>query len=566
MGRWCACAARFLAALLVFVVGGWISLAGGAVQACSCAPLDPLSAVDAAEIVFTASATEARDPDTQFRTLTFDVDTVVKGEVPPSFEIAACMTDGCGPYYARTGDRHVVYVSRWQGRLGLMGCATLVTADEFERLVGASRSTSPEGSIAAVGSGRLGLADLVAVDAEGRPVGYASVGASGTVAHCAGTTSAIIVGVEPDGGVHLVDLAQLEISDSWQLSTGPHWPSNAHCTKGARRVVVTGGSGHEAAPTSLVSIDVEAGEVVESERARIAHVIMHPAEVLLLLPADPGSPIEVLDVGNLTAVAEVLLPPNVSIVHGTLSPDGSQLALLATIDGSTAEYDTGGTDVLVLDVVDGIPIGEPVEIVHVSDSTGTRWPDPDGPPTSEPDPEAPGALRRIDWLDDGTWVIDEFAPAGHRVHVVDGGVMRRDPHLERCGTDRVSSSAGLLCRLDGDVAYLDVDGQLHARDVAHNNGEAIGSLAALIEPPSFDPAFPPPRRLDLTPIEQVAYDTNAAASAMSELLESDRRAFEDSQRFGSDRRLASRLGVLFISVGLVGAVGWFLWSFRPNRS
>ena len=41
---------------------------------------------------------------------------------------------------------------------------------------------------------------------------------------------------------------------------------------------------------------------------------MHPADVLLLLPAYPGSPIEVLDVGELTAVAEVLLPPTVSIV------------------------------------------------------------------------------------------------------------------------------------------------------------------------------------------------------------------------------------------------------------
>lgn len=564
MGRRRARAARAFAVFLVVVAGGCISLDGGAVRACSCGPVDPLSLVDDAEIVFTGSAIDTRDPETQFRTLTFEVDTVVKGEVPESFEIAAGATEGCGPDYAGAGQRHVVYMTRWQGRLGLTACAPLVSAAAFERLVGATRSAEGDSPIAAVGSGRLGLEDLVALDADGRPLGYVSIGASGRVAHCAGTTSAVIVDLETDGGVHLVDLGQFVISDSWKLSESPTWPVEVHCMQGARTIVVTGGSGHEAAPTSIASIDVESGEVVEIERARIAHTVVDPDGALFLLPIDPGDPIEVLDVGDLTTVAEVRVPPDISVVHGTLSPDGSQLALLVTIDGATAEYDTGGTDVLVLDVVDGEPVGEPVEIVHVSDSTGTRWPEPDGPPSSEPDPDAPGALRRIDWLGDGTWVIDEFAPAAHRVHVINDGVMHRDPHLERCGTDRVTTSAGLLCLFDGDVAHLD-DGDLHPRDVARDNGEAIGSLASLIEPPSFNAAFPTQRQLSLTPIEQVGYDTGPAAAAMSELLNSDRHEFEDLQRSGSDRRWANRLGIYLVVAGLVGAVGWIAWSSRPNR-
>lgn len=128
-------------ALVALVTFGWIGLRAGEASACTCGPGDPLEPVDDVDVVFLASATEQLDPESSFPMLTFQVDTVVEGEVPRSFEMSAGATTGCGPAYAQRGARHVVYIYRSQDGLGLLPCAPLVRAGDFVQLAGSGGLT-----------------------------------------------------------------------------------------------------------------------------------------------------------------------------------------------------------------------------------------------------------------------------------------------------------------------------------------------------------------------------------------------------------------------------------------
>ena len=247
--------------------------------------------------------------------------------------------------------------------------------------------------------GTYGSSDVAVLDGAGRTIGRSHLGlAGGAVAHCAGT-SLTVVPTDQSMPMSIVDLATMTVVEQRPLRSGfvSVTGDGVECFDGGRLVVSSTGYGPNEGSIVVAASSSEDGVPSDVRRTLdgVSRAVIHPAGTVMLLPTSVDDPLRVLGAEDLEPLdVDVALPAGASTIDGALSPDGSRLAgLLATLSGQAVQWDTGATHVIVLDVVDGTPVSDGIEVLAlIEHGDGIE--------------SASGAAKWIRWADADTWFIE----------------------------------------------------------------------------------------------------------------------------------------------------------------
>lgn len=566
MGRTSRKLAVLAASLIAVPV---VSMIGAStVSACSCVAVDPLDAVAKAEIVFTGTAVS--NDGTEYEPVwTFEVDGVIKGEVSPVEVVTGeDWGIGCGTDFSRFNHSIVVYAAANGDRLQAIGCMPTPTADAFADQLAAVSEPAGSGPPAAVMVGTYGSSDIAVLDAAGRTIGRHHLGLAGrAVAHCAGTSLAAVISTDRSKPLSIVDLESMAVVEQRPLRSGyvSVTGDRVECFDGGRLVVASAGYGPNEGSVVVAASSSRDASPAEVRRTLegVSRAVIHPAGTVLLLPTTIGDPLRVLDAESLELTEiEVRLPDGASTLDGDLSPDGSRLAVLATLSGQPVQWGTGATHVIVLDVVDGIPISDGVEVVPLNDA-------------SDDIERSNDAAKWIRWVDADTWFIESETASTKKGQFVrtdgstllastdigwgwglvplDGGVLRvRNGGLEIVGRDGVA--------VDGDPAppsdYVDRILAIDALVGAPTFGVPMMTTDALaikaVEPVEVSETPPPPESSTLAPEEPAtALDSSGQDPTAAE---PEQAVTSASNGGGRDPWPALRGAGLLVGALLIGGV------------
>lgn len=476
--------ARLLVALGVTLVAVTVIAALGAstARACSCASIDPVDAVGMADVVFTGSAVSTDGSENE-PSWTFEVDGVVKGDVSPVEVVAGeDWAVGCGTDFGRFNQPVVVYASSSGDRLRAIGCMPTPTAEEFAAQLAAVIEPTGTGPPSAVMVGTYGLSDLAVLDSTGRTIARTQLGLDGgAVAHCRGTLRVAVVSTSSSAQISIVDLETLSVLDQRPLRSGfvSVTGDRLECFDGGASVVAATGYGPDEGSVVVAVSSAVDGTPDDVRRTfeGISRAVIHPAGSVLLLPAAVGDPIRALSAKDLESTgAEVLLPDGASTLDGDVSPDGSRLAVLATLSGRPVEWDTGATHVITFDLVDAIPVAESVAVV----------------PLTEPGDDIEsrnGAAKWIRWVDADTWIIESETTSTKTVQFVSNdGAQTLPPTDVGWGWGLVPLDSSILRARNGGLEIIARDGTAIDGDPAPSNGDVDRTLALdqLVDAPTFE--------------------------------------------------------------------------------
>lgn len=485
-----AVAAAMVASVVISTLGA------SPARACSCAAIDPVDAVGAADVVFTGrvAGNEGTANEPMWR---FEVDGVVEGEVDPVEMVAGeDWAVGCGTNFARFTESVVVYAARSGDRLQAIACMPTPTAAAFATQLAAIADPSGIGPPEAVMVGTVGLSDIALLDAEGRTIARADLGlTAGAVAHCPGTTRVAVVSQESSPWVTIVELATLTAVEQRPIRSGfvGITGDRVACFDGGDRVVTAAGYGAEAGSVDIATsaADAEAGDVRRTVDD-VSRAVIHPAGTVLLLPTSVDDPIRTLSSTDLeTSGDDVRLPDGASTLDGDVSPDGSKLAVLVTLSGRPAGWDTGATHVVSLDLSAGVPVPNTAVTVELA-SAGTDI------------ESASGAAKWIRWVDDDTWVIEyETIETKQAEFVATDGTQVLAPTDVGWGWGLVALDGGALRARNGGVEVLRRDGTSDLGDPAPSDAylDRTLFLAGLIDLPSFELQTSQAEALTITPVD-----------------------------------------------------------------
>lgn len=454
----------------------------GSVRACSCSWSDPVDALSYAEVVFTGTVL-GNDGDDREPRWRFQIDGVVKGEVEPIEMVSGDdWAVGCGTDFGRFTTSIAVYATRNGDGLHANGCAPTPSRDELEQRLAEFGDPTGTGPPIAVVSGTVGPYDLHLVDRTGRTVARGSVGVTGAVAHCPGTTSAVIVTADPQS-IAVVDLESFSVVHRRDV-VGPFaWVGDrVQCAERGGRVVMTAGYGPDTGALWVVSSTADGEESRTFDDA--SRAVPHPDGTVIVLPSRSGVPLRTLDASSLRPLdgGETSLPDDVVALDGDVSPDGMRLVLLTAEIGSLS-YDAGATEVMVVELRDGVPTtaGE-VDRVPLVDPGITYESDA-------------GAAKWIRWVDDDTWVVERETIRTKRIELVgtDGSVVL--PAFDAgWGWGLVPVDGGVLRTANGGLEVVRRDGEEVAGEPAPSTApylDRILSISAIADAPEFTPAPAP---------------------------------------------------------------------------
>jgi hypothetical protein len=489
----------------------------------------------------------------------FTVNGVLKGEVKPTESVIGEDWGGmCGTDFSRFSEPIVVYARRVFGGLAAIGCMPTPTAEEFADRIAAVRPPRGQGPPAAVVSGMINTSDLAVLDAKGRTLARGNVGA-GVVAHCPGTTLVAIVPYQPQGVVNLVDLAAFAVTEQRSIDSGPVFIAGGRvtCLDGGRRVVSVAGYGPNEGSVRIATSNAD-GADHELTISGISSAVAHPAGTVILLPTGVGEPLTTLTSTDLQPIVggDVELPDGTSLIDGDVSPDGSQLVMLATMSGTPAEYDTGAAHIVVVGLVDGVPVAGSVTTIELA--------------TVGPDIEATdGAAKWIRWLDEASWVIERETVSTKRMEIIaiDGTQLLEDIDVG-WGWGLAPIPGGILRARNGGLEVVGVDGTPVPGDPEPQVDyvDRILSVAHLVDAPVFSTDVPDPTpALTITPIE--ATGDAGPTSTPPTTDDSEDVASTVARQVGLDRQNADNSmphwSIVLAVVVMVLALGCFLfWRSR----
>lgn len=489
---------RLLALLAVTCIAVPVVAALGAstARACSCAAIDPIDAVGMADVVFTGSAVSNEGTENE-PLWTFDVDGVVKGEVSPVEVVAGeDWAFGCGTDFGRFNEAVVVYAASSGDRLRAMGCMPTPTAEAFAAQLSAISGPIGTGPPVAVMVGTYGLSDFAVLDGRGRTIARAELGLdAGAVAHCRGTSRVAVVSTDGSAPISIVDLETLTVLDERPLRSGfvSVTGDRLACFDGGTSVVATTGYGpNEGSVVVAVSSSAESTPAdVRRTFDDISRAVIHPARTVLLLPTVVGDPIRTLSADDLEPTGnDAPLPDGASTLDGDVSPDGSKLAVLATLSGRPVEWDTGATHVITFDLVDGIPVAESVGVVPLTER-------------GEDIESRNGAAKWIRWTDADTWIIESETMNTKMVEFVStDGAQVLPPTDVGWGWGLVPLDAGALRARNGGLELIARDGTALGGDPAPSNEyvDRFLALDRLVDAPRFEVPTTAVGTLTITPV------------------------------------------------------------------
>lgn len=500
-----------LAVLVALLLPAVLSVGVPPASACSCSGIDPIDAVQAYDVVFagTPVANEGDEIEPLWR---FQVSGVIKGEIESSELVGGGdWGGGCGtdfsPFFGR--EPIVVYAFEQEAGLFVGGCTPNPTEAEFAALVDAMTEPSGAGPPVAVVSGIIEMSNLAVLDGQGRAITRGVISSEsgenvlGTVAHCPGTTRIALASSGRDAAVQLVDLTTMTVVDRrGRPDTNILHPGQGDidCLDDGSTVVTRSGYGPGNQYIDVVVSHRNDDGEEQFWTARFDDVsrtvVDHDAGTIIVLPSRVGAPLRVLHVLGLDLIAEAAdpLPTDVTMLDADFSPDGSQLAVLASSTGEDVVYDSGADQVLVFDVDDGVPSGPP-RVIPLADAGRTT--------------EAiTGALQQIRWVDDSTWIL--------QAQRIDGSLLR---FVETDGTEVVPRTGdaslgygmtavpgGIMRVSNGGLQFVGVDGvqvagdPAPAADVHSISGDRFLWIAPLIDAPDFEPARLTMQRPQIVPV------------------------------------------------------------------
>lgn len=469
-------------------------------RACSCAAIDPLDAVAFADVVFTGSA--VANEGTEFEPVwRFDVDGVVKGEVEPVEIVTGDDWGvGCGTDFGQFRQPIVVFAGRSGDRLNAIGCMPTPTADAFAAQLAAITEPTGTGAPEVVMVGTYGLSDIAVLDGRGRTIGRAELGLTGgAVAHCPGTTRVAVVSTDSSQPMAIVDLATLEVVDRRPIRSGfiSVTGDRVACFDAGDHVVTTTGYGPD---TGSVVVAVSTSEAsgaddVDETFGGVSRAVIHRAGTVLLLPTTVGDPVRARSATDLEPVGtDVALPDGASALDADVSPDGSTLAVLATLSGRPVEWNTAATHVITIDLVDGVPVADSATVVALT-STGDDIEVGIG--------ASDGAAKWIRWVDAGTWVVEyETDRTKKFAFVATDGTELLAPTDVGWGWGLVALEAGVLRASEGGLEVIALDGTSTDGDPAPSDSyiDRILALDRLVDAPPFEFPAAPTEPLTITPV------------------------------------------------------------------
>lgn len=468
-----------------------------AARACSCTVMDPLDAVTMADVVFTGTVVD-ENLDTDEPSWTFEVDGVVKGDVAPTEVVTAeAWAIGCGTDFGRFHQPIVVYAWTSGGRLRARGCMPTPTVDAFADRLAAVEQPTGTGAPAAVMVGTHALSDLAVLDGTGRTIARADLDLdAGAVAHCPGTTRVAVASVDSPAQVSIVELETLSVIAQRRLESGHLSVTGDRltCLDGGARVVAASGYGPDEGAVVVAVSSTTDPPTVRRTFERASRAVVHPAGSVLLLPTTVGDPIRALSADDLEPTgAEIALPAGASTLDGDVSPDGSRLAVLATLSGRAVEWDTGATHVLTIELVDGIPVPESIEVLSLGDAGADIQ-------------SSTGAAKWIRWLDADTWIVESETVDTKKLQLIrtDGSQLLPVTDIG-WGWGLVPLAAGVLRARDGGLEVVTTDGTAVDGDPAPSDEYIHRNLTMdrLVGAPAFE--LPPAlaARLTIRPVPAV---------------------------------------------------------------
>ena len=422
--------------------------------------VDPIDAIAMVDAVFFGVPVERidADVDSELDAWRFDVDGVIKGDVSEVEVVAGYgERNSCGPAFFDMSPTVVFATGRdgwFQKQACLGGDPDLLVARLDEPVV--HRGAGPP---AAVRVGAVGRTDIAVLDASGRSLGAALLGVADDAAIgaavCPGTTNVSLVTGGGQTSVTVVDIAAWKVVAEFTFRVATQPDAEIACSDHGERISVTSRENGVlrvfTAITMGESYSYEAPSFLYEAGPDYGSAVFHPAGTAILLPVGAAA-LRAIDARDFTVppLGDVALPDGASVGDAAISPDGSRLAMLATLDGTPAVGRTPNTHVLVVDLVDGVPVDGSVSVVALTPES-VAWPE--------------GPALHLTWVDESTWAIEhvgndedwiEFVSAdgtqitpptdvgsGEGLEPVPGGVLRRHAN----GVQSVTVDANLV---DGD--------------------------------------------------------------------------------------------------------------------
>lgn len=356
------------AAQLVFMA----ALTGPSAVACSCAEFTVQSALGEGDAAFVGAAVDREEGDaTGFDTAvrwTFEVSTVVKGELPAMLDVWSGQGDAdCGAVF-ELGEPVGVVLRRQGDRYTTNTCGGVWLPDEL-RAPGALVAPTGSGPVALLATGRTGDAIIASYDASGSLAAWGLGGVDDELSHlrvCPGSRVLVGMTLDRQGVTRLVrrDVATLAVIGSAALPDRPpdSWPHltdnrGFECTSPDGDVTfLVSASGYGDGPADNVVVWVDGDmTMMHSVEDAFAFAVTPELVSAYVVTGQDGTAVEVITLADGTRRPFAELPDGVGgrvlavddttgrlAVIGTSNPSSTSRGDPAAPDDRLVAYDPAG--------------------------------------------------------------------------------------------------------------------------------------------------------------------------------------------------------------------------------
>jgi outer membrane protein assembly factor BamB len=335
--------------IVAAVVAGVLAVAvmpGDRARACSCAEFTLESALAGGAAAFVGTP-EAEVEDAPAGRLPegpsgwrFDVEAVVRGELPDRVEVWPAGGGDCGPTFT-VGQRVGVVLRRDGDRYVTDACGGVWLPDELLH-PGALAAPTGQGSVSLIAAGRSGPAVLAAYDADGNLAAWGLGEPEDELSHlrvCPGSTTFVGIAVRDEPRLVRRDVATLaplgtvplpeRAQDSWPMITDPR---ALHCVSpdgDVMALVSASGFGDGGTDNVVVWIDGDTAHLHRLDHGWGLAPASDGQSAILLAGAD-GTDVERLVLADGTRHLITRLPDGLGGRSVAVDPDTGRLAIIAT--------------------------------------------------------------------------------------------------------------------------------------------------------------------------------------------------------------------------------------------
>jgi hypothetical protein len=234
---------RWLSLCVAVLVLAGLAGSVDSARACSCAPPDPWTFLQRSDGAFVGRLVERRDADNSQVVLTFSVERAIKGAIGGTVEVRTNSSGASCGVEVPVGERIGLFLEREAGSWFGYLCGTV----EPEDLLGAATplpAPNGRGAPAMYVGGRFGAARIIALDARGRTLAYATgPGTTRLISVCPGGKRIAEVAYQyPSAVLAIRDARTLRLVRRWTVDLPQRrYPEGLLCENASGSTVVVFG-------------------------------------------------------------------------------------------------------------------------------------------------------------------------------------------------------------------------------------------------------------------------------------------------------------------------------------